>query len=82
MVHGLSSLSNEATLVSAALISSLRQSRDVSHPSLITDTSSEDDYQSPGADRVIYTTSNGDYCASVTHTGAASYDGFVQCDDN
>ncbi|PWN37763.1 ustilago Sphaerogena ribonuclease U2 complexed with adenosine 2'-Monophosphate [Meira miltonrushii] len=45
-------------------------------------TSSQDDYQSPGADRVIFDTNSYEYCASVTHTGAASRDGFVQCDDN
>ncbi|KAI0796452.1 Ribonuclease/ribotoxin [Irpex lacteus] len=41
-------------------------------------TSSESNYQSPGTDRVIFTKS-GTYCAVVTHTGAASYDGFVAC---
>ncbi|KZS93715.1 ustilago Sphaerogena ribonuclease U2 complexed with adenosine 2'-Monophosphate [Sistotremastrum niveocremeum HHB9708] len=35
-------------------------------------------YVSPGTDRVIFTGS-GTYCAVVTHTGAASYDGFVAC---
>lgn len=34
---------------------------------------------SPGADRVIYDDS-GDFCGCITHTGASSYDGFVQCD--
>ncbi|PCH33916.1 Ribonuclease/ribotoxin [Wolfiporia cocos MD-104 SS10] len=34
---------------------------------------------SPGADRVIYD-SYGDFCACITHTGASSYDGFVECD--
>ncbi|KAH7099980.1 guanyl-specific ribonuclease T1 precursor [Auriculariales sp. MPI-PUGE-AT-0066] len=33
---------------------------------------------SPGADRVVHTT-NGTYCATVTHTGASSTNGFVQC---
>ncbi|KAF8299649.1 Ribonuclease/ribotoxin [Clavulina sp. PMI_390] len=42
-------------------------------------TSSSDDYQSPGTDRVIFT-DDGTYCATVTHTGAATYDGFVACD--
>ncbi|KAI0690272.1 Ribonuclease/ribotoxin [Cytidiella melzeri] len=41
-------------------------------------TSSSSDYVSPGTDRVIFTES-GTYCAVVTHTGAASYDGFVAC---
>ncbi|THH30552.1 hypothetical protein EUX98_g3637 [Antrodiella citrinella] len=41
-------------------------------------TSTSSDYQSPGTDRVIFT-SSGTYCAVVTHTGAASYDGFVAC---
>ncbi|UZJ52008.1 hypothetical protein CBS101457_001328 [Exobasidium rhododendri] len=45
-------------------------------------TSSSDNYVSPGADRVVYVTSSGEYCAAVTHTGAASYDGFVQCSDS
>ena len=40
--------------------------------------SPSDDYQSPGTDRVIFT-ELGTYCAVVTHTGAASYDGFVAC---
>ncbi|KZT75078.1 ribonuclease T1 [Daedalea quercina L-15889] len=34
---------------------------------------------SPGADRVIYD-SDGDFCACITHTGASSEDGFVECD--
>ncbi|KAI5117933.1 hypothetical protein M0805_009441 [Coniferiporia weirii] len=42
-------------------------------------TSSSSNYVSPGTDRVIFTAS-GTYCAVVTHTGAASYDGFVACD--
>jgi hypothetical protein len=42
-------------------------------------TSPQDDYQSPGTDRVIFT-EDGTYCAVVTHTGAASEDGFVACD--
>lgn len=46
------------------------------------DTSSEDNYVSPGADRVVYVTSSGEYCASVTHTGAEEKNGFVQCDDS
>ncbi|PWN46526.1 ustilago Sphaerogena ribonuclease U2 [Violaceomyces palustris] len=29
-------------------------------------TSTEDNYVSPGADRVVYVTSSGEYCASVT----------------
>ncbi|KAJ7733667.1 Ribonuclease/ribotoxin [Mycena metata] len=33
---------------------------------------------SPGADRVVFTTS-GTYCAVVTHTGAATEDGFTAC---
>ncbi|KAH7930530.1 ribonuclease T1 [Leucogyrophana mollusca] len=33
---------------------------------------------SPGADRVIYD-EGGDFCACITHTGASSYDGFVEC---
>ena len=57
-------------------------------------TSPSNDYQSPGTDRVVFTGS-GTYCAyvisdkvydradmccsTVTHTGAASYDGFVAC---
>ncbi|KZP08650.1 Ribonuclease/ribotoxin [Athelia psychrophila] len=41
-------------------------------------TSTSSDYTSPGTDRVIFTGS-GVYCATVTHTGAASYDGFVAC---
>ncbi|KAJ7305452.1 guanyl-specific ribonuclease C2 [Mycena albidolilacea] len=34
---------------------------------------------SPGADRVVFTTS-GTYCAVVTHTGAATEDGFTSCE--
>ncbi|TKY86448.1 hypothetical protein EX895_004597 [Sporisorium graminicola] len=41
--------------------------------------STEDNYVSPGPDRVIFVTSTGEFCATVTHTGAASYDGFTQC---
>ncbi|KAF8317478.1 Ribonuclease/ribotoxin [Clavulina sp. PMI_390] len=41
-------------------------------------TSTSSNYQSPGTDRVIFT-SSGTYCATVTHTGAATYDGFVAC---
>ncbi|TCD68871.1 hypothetical protein EIP91_009586 [Steccherinum ochraceum] len=41
-------------------------------------TSTSSNYQSPGTDRVIFT-SSGTYCAVVTHTGAASEDGFVAC---
>lgn len=41
--------------------------------------SSEDNYVSPGPDRVIFQTNTGEFCATVTHTGAASYDGFTQC---
>ncbi|KAI6136481.1 Ribonuclease/ribotoxin, partial [Pisolithus sp. B1] len=33
---------------------------------------------SPGADRVIYD-SSGNFCACLTHTGAAKHDGFVEC---
>ncbi|KAA1468072.1 ribonuclease T1 [Dentipellis sp. KUC8613] len=33
---------------------------------------------SPGADRVIYD-EDGDFCACLTHTGASSEDGFVEC---
>jgi len=33
---------------------------------------------SPGADRVIYD-DDGDFCACITHTGASSKDGFVEC---
>ncbi|KAI0337974.1 Ribonuclease/ribotoxin [Trametopsis cervina] len=44
--------------------------------SIYTSTSSH--YVSPGTDRVIFTAS-GTYCAVVTHTGAASEDGFVAC---
>ncbi|KAH8110878.1 ustilago Sphaerogena ribonuclease U2 complexed with adenosine 2'-Monophosphate [Phellopilus nigrolimitatus] len=44
-------------------------------------TSSSSNYVSPGTDRVIFTES-GTYCAVVTHTGAASHDGFVACDDD
>ncbi|KLO18305.1 ustilago Sphaerogena ribonuclease U2 complexed with adenosine 2'-Monophosphate [Schizopora paradoxa] len=44
-------------------------------------TSSNSDYQSPGTDRVVFTES-GTYCAVVTHTGAASYDGFVACEND
>lgn len=40
--------------------------------------STSSNYVSPGTDRVIFTAS-GTYCAVVTHTGAASYDGFVAC---
>ncbi|KAL5521038.1 hypothetical protein ACEPAG_8960 [Sanghuangporus baumii] len=47
--------------------------------SIYTSTSSH--YVSPGTDRVIFTES-GTYCAVVTHTGAASYDGFVACDND
>ncbi|KAJ7615895.1 guanyl-specific ribonuclease C2 [Roridomyces roridus] len=32
----------------------------------------------PETDRVVFNT-GGTYCAVVTHTGAASYDGFVSC---
>ena len=45
-------------------------------------TSSQNNYQSPGADRVIFDTNTYEYCASVTHTGAAKRNGFVQCNDN
>ncbi|EKM53271.1 uncharacterized protein PHACADRAFT_259503 [Phanerochaete carnosa HHB-10118-sp] len=41
-------------------------------------TSSSSNYVSPGTDRVVFT-SDGTYCAVVTHTGASSYDGFVAC---
>ncbi|KAJ9475119.1 hypothetical protein PHBOTO_005175 [Pseudozyma hubeiensis] len=41
--------------------------------------STEDNYVSPGPDRVIYQTKTGEFCATVTHTGVASYDGFTQC---
>ncbi|CDU25728.1 related to ribonuclease T1 [Sporisorium scitamineum] len=41
--------------------------------------STEDNYVSPGPDRVIFVTSTGEFCATVTHMGAASYDGFTQC---
>ncbi|SPO26274.1 Ribonuclease U2 [Ustilago trichophora] len=41
--------------------------------------STRDNYVSPGPDRVIYQTNTGEFCATVTHTGAASYDGFTQC---
>jgi len=41
-------------------------------------TSPPNDYQSPGADRVVFT-SAGTYCAVITHTGAKTYDGFVAC---
>jgi len=41
-------------------------------------TSPPNDYHSPGTDRVVFTGS-GTYCAVVTHTGAATYDGFVAC---
>ncbi|TDL19072.1 Ribonuclease/ribotoxin [Rickenella mellea] len=41
-------------------------------------TSPPNQYHSPGTDRVIFTQS-GTYCAVVTHTGAATYDGFVAC---
>ncbi|ETW87107.1 microbial RNases superfamily [Heterobasidion irregulare TC 32-1] len=34
---------------------------------------------SPGANRVIYD-EDGDFCACLTHTGASSNDGFVECD--
>ncbi|SOV05108.1 uncharacterized protein UDID_03174 [Ustilago sp. UG-2017a] len=44
--------------------------------------SSVDNYVSPGADRVIYQTNSGEYCATVTHTGAASYNDFTQCHDS
>ncbi len=70
-------------------------------------TSPSNDYQSPGTDRVIFST-NCTYCAygppiliahvllltdgftlrlvvlnrCVTHTGAATYDGFVSCSDD
>ncbi|KAL5483573.1 hypothetical protein ACEPAI_8805 [Sanghuangporus weigelae] len=47
--------------------------------SIYTSTSSH--YVSPGTDRVVFTES-GTYCAVVTHTGAASYDGFVACDND
>ncbi|KAF8640826.1 hypothetical protein AX17_000475 [Amanita inopinata Kibby_2008] len=33
---------------------------------------------SPGPDRVIYD-DFGDFCACLTHTGAPTYDGFVEC---
>ncbi|TFK77282.1 ribonuclease T1 [Pluteus cervinus] len=33
---------------------------------------------SPGADRVIYD-SRGNFCACLTHTGASSNNGFVEC---
>ncbi|TFY78334.1 hypothetical protein EWM64_g5679 [Hericium alpestre] len=33
---------------------------------------------SPGADRVIYDKDD-DFCACLTHTGASSEDGFVEC---
>jgi len=36
------------------------------------------DYHSPGADRVVFT-SSGTYCAVITHTGAGTTDGFVAC---
>lgn len=39
------------------------------------------DYHSPGTDRVVFGAS-GDYCGTVTHTGAASYDGFVACSND
>ncbi|SNX84699.1 probable Ribonuclease U2 [Melanopsichium pennsylvanicum] len=41
--------------------------------------STSSNYVSPGADRVIFQTDSGEFCAAVTHTGAASYDGFTQC---
>ncbi|EJD07848.1 ustilago Sphaerogena ribonuclease U2 complexed with adenosine 2'-Monophosphate [Fomitiporia mediterranea MF3/22] len=47
--------------------------------SIYTSTSSH--YVSPGTDRVVFTES-GTYCAVVTHTGAASYDGFVACEND
>ncbi|KAJ7794030.1 Ribonuclease/ribotoxin [Mycena olivaceomarginata] len=34
---------------------------------------------SPGADRVVFTTS-GTYCVVITHTGAATEDGFMSCE--
>lgn len=33
---------------------------------------------SPGADRVIYD-NNGSFCACLTHTGASTTNGFVEC---
>ncbi|KAF8349719.1 Ribonuclease/ribotoxin, partial [Amanita rubescens] len=33
---------------------------------------------SPGADRVIYD-NDGNFCACLIHTGASTYDGFVEC---
>lgn len=33
----------------------------------------------PGTDRVIFN-GDGDYAGLITHTGASSYDGFVECD--
>ncbi|KAH8695461.1 Ribonuclease/ribotoxin, partial [Talaromyces proteolyticus] len=33
---------------------------------------------SPGADRVIFN-EDGDFAGLITHTGASSYDGFVEC---
>ncbi|EST08459.1 Guanine-specific ribonuclease N1/T1 [Kalmanozyma brasiliensis GHG001] len=41
--------------------------------------STEDNYVSPGPDRVIYLTDSGEFCGTVTHTGAAKRNGFVQC---
>jgi hypothetical protein len=41
--------------------------------------STPDNYVSPGTDRVIFM-DEGSYCAVVTHTGAATRDGFVACD--
>ncbi|EPQ29272.1 uncharacterized protein PFL1_03027 [Pseudozyma flocculosa PF-1] len=41
--------------------------------------STSDNYVSPGPDRVIYVTATGEYCATVTHTGAPTRNGFVQC---
>ncbi|KAK0539396.1 hypothetical protein OC835_001145 [Tilletia horrida] len=35
---------------------------------------------SPGADRVIVGQQSGSFCGAITHTGASSYNGFVQCD--